>query len=113
MLGPMGEDDDHERLERPLVPRAVELPEERAGSMGLGLRVCESGACHEDRKLVRPILLGKSHCVPANPRPVLLAALDVAAIMNAAVQAGGTGLVLHGVEIGSGVRGRVSQYHRS
>src|SRR5436853_2298815 len=72
MLGPMGDDDDHERLQGPLVPQAIELPEERVGSIGLGgpgLRGRESGAFHEERMLVGPILLGKSHGVPANPRP--------------------------------------------
>src|SRR2546428_11611804 len=106
MLGPMRDDDEHERLQGPLVPRAVELPEERVGSLGLGgpgLRGRESGACHEDRKLVRPILLGKSHGVSANPRPVLHAALDVAAIMNGAVQAGDTRLVLPGVRTWGGL----------
>ena len=38
MLGQVDDDDDHERLQRPLVPRAIELPEERVGFRGLRLR---------------------------------------------------------------------------
>src|SRR2546425_594205 len=50
---------------------------------------------------VRPVLLGKSHRVRSDPRPVLLAALDVAAIVNAAIEPGDTRLCFHGVESGA------------
>src|SRR5260370_40203555 len=53
MLGQGGSDNDHERLKRPLVPRAIEVPDERVGSKGLGLRGPERRACDAGRHLVR------------------------------------------------------------
>src|SRR5713101_3057215 len=45
MLGPVGQHDDHERLQGPLVPRAIEPPAER---------VYESGVCHGAHIMRRP-----------------------------------------------------------
>src|SRR5207249_2760035 len=50
MLGPVGDDDDHERPKRPPVPRAIELSEEGVGPVGLGLRGCVSGVRHAVRR---------------------------------------------------------------
>src|SRR5882672_5502397 len=83
------------------------------------MNVCSARSCHGPLSLakkldmsVRSVQLRKPYRVPADARAVLLAALDVAAIVNPTVQPGDARLLLHGREIGSALREQVRQDRR-